>query len=104
MLGTNNGAGRYFGQDGIGRFPDGSYAADQEVGGMLGYVQSDDCDTWAGRLAAYLEQAKHQITKDGGWTLSHLIGNLTHTFSSKHRRPSRSPPIEILHTLLAFHE
>ena len=100
VLGPNNGAGKYFGHDGLGRFIDGSYAAEAETSGMLGYVQSDDCDTWAEKLSAALDSSKHHVSRNGKWTLDVVVEQLTHTFRTKHRRIRKLPIIEIFHTLL----
>ncbi len=69
---------------------------------MLGYVQFDDCDTWAERISASLNSAEHKTTETGDWNLSIVIDELTHTFRTEHWRPNNFPVIEIFHTLLSF--
>lgn len=102
VLGPKNGAGKYFGEDGLGRFIDGSYAAETKIGGMLGYVQSDDCGAWAVRLGESLNSSKHNVAKNGEWRDAVIIEELSHNYRTKHRRIGNLPAIEILHTLLAF--
>jgi hypothetical protein len=102
LLGPKNSVGKYLGADGLGRFVDGSYAANQIIGGMLGYVQSDDCDSWAAKLSKSLDRVRHKMTEHGDWTPSILVENLNHTFRTKHRRRRNLPSIEILHSLLSF--
>src|SRR3979411_632392 len=41
---------RYLGAKGLGCFLSGSYAGTEQRGGMLGYVQSDDEQTWAAKI------------------------------------------------------
>jgi hypothetical protein len=41
----------YFGDDGLGMFIAGTYAADESSAGMIGYVQTEDINAWLGRLA-----------------------------------------------------
>src|SRR5215813_6356214 len=49
-LGKGNPVSRYLGTDGLGCFLSGSYAGAERRGGMLGYVQSDDEQTWAAKI------------------------------------------------------
>jgi hypothetical protein len=49
-LGKGNPVSRYLGPKGLGCFLSGSYAEAEQRGGMLGYVQSDDEQTWAAKI------------------------------------------------------
>ena len=49
-LGKGNPVSRYLGTKGLGCFLSGSYAGAEQRGGMLGYVQSDDEQTWAAKI------------------------------------------------------
>ena len=49
-LGKGNPVSRYLGAKGLGCFLSGSYAGAEQRGGMLGYVQSDDEQTWAAKI------------------------------------------------------
>ena len=44
-LNESNGVADLLGKKGLGEFTSGSYASDQNMAGMLAYVQTDDCDT-----------------------------------------------------------
>jgi hypothetical protein len=101
-LGKRNGAGKYFGTDGLGRFVDGSYAGDQDVGGMLGYVQSDDCNAWSIKVAKAVDVTVHRVTNRGNWTAARICPHLTHTFTTEHDRAQNCGQITIYHTLLEF--
>ncbi len=101
-LGKRNSAGKYFGVDGLGRFIDGSYAADQHIGGMLGYVQSDDCNSWATKVSKFVNAQTHRLTKDGTWTATTICPQLLHTFTTEHIRSRNYGRITVYHTLLAF--
>ena len=102
LLGRNNRAGKYFGEDGLGRFLEGSYAANQDIGGMLGYVTSEDCDAWAKKLAKSLDRKKHKVTSDGAWVPMQENKNRSATYRTRHRRLKKLPPIEIHHLLISF--
>ena len=42
----------YFGDEGLGMFVAGYYAASESSAGMIGYVQTDDTKAWLSRIAA----------------------------------------------------
>jgi len=101
-LGKRNGAGKYFGTDGLGRFLDGSYAGNQDVGGMLGYVQSDDCNSWSTKMRKAVDIKLHRVTCGGNWTATKVCPHLTHMFATAHDRMQNCGRITIYHTLLEF--
>jgi hypothetical protein len=101
-LGKKNDAGKYFGTEGLGRFVDGSYAGDQDVGGMLGYVQSDDCNAWSTKVAKTVDVTMHRVASGGNWTTTSVCPHLTNTFTTKHDRTENCGRITIYHTLLDF--
>jgi hypothetical protein len=101
-LGKRNGASKYFGTDGLGRFVDGSYAGDQDVGGMLGYVQSDDCGVWSAKVGKAVDIKLQRMTKGGSWTATKVCPQLAHTFTTEHDRAQNCGQIMIYHTLLEF--
>jgi len=93
----------YLGNNGLGMFLAGEYARDEDVGGMLGYVQRDGAPEWTSRLAAALAngRAKYSVTSDGTYDLAALVPKLQ-THRSRHERPAVGRPILIFHTLLVF--
>jgi len=101
-LGKHSGVDKYLGPDGLTRFLDGSYGAEHDSGGMLGYIQSDDCTLWADKLKRGIETVKHRLTNDGGWRRLKVCEQIKHTYRTKHVRHQRLGEIIIYHTLLAF--
>ena len=56
-LGIGHDVREYLGEDGLGRFLRGEYAATEDAAGMLGYVQSDKPEDWAGRIGRTLGES-----------------------------------------------
>ncbi len=96
--------GEYLGNEGLGMFLAGDYARDENVGGMLGYVQSDGTAEWMARLEAALANghAKYTLTSDGAFEIAALLPELPQIRRSKHERLTVGRPILIFHTLLVF--
>jgi len=94
----------YLGADGLGCFLDARYAVEDDVAGMLGYVQEDSIETQARALDATMQAAreKYCLVDGGDWRESPVIPDLS-TFRSSHHRASPLRPITVLHTLLLFH-
>lgn len=93
----------YLGKDGLGCFLDGRYAREDQIAGMLGYVQEGSIQHQASCLADSLEAdpKKHAVAEDGKWTESRVVKDLS-TFRSVHNRTFGLSPIALLHTLLLF--
>lgn len=100
LLSTSNSVSAYLGRDGLGRFLDGSYAATQDVGGMIGYVQAEDCDGWCSKIGKNLDAGHHNLGRGGMWTLVAITNDLPHTYRTIHERARRLTNITIIHTLL----
>lgn len=100
ILATGTGVAKYLGPDGLGRFLDGSYSSDQEIGGMLAYVQTDDCDGWCSKIVAKLHTKAHKLGRGGEWTPVTMTDDLAHTYRTVHKRKKHLPNIAIIHTLL----
>jgi len=94
----------YLGNEGLGMFLAGEYARNEDVGGMLGYVQSEGAAEWMARLEAALANghAKYSVTNEGAWEAAALLPELPQIHRSKHERSAVGRPILIFHTLLVF--
>ena len=97
---TSKSISAYLGNDGLGRFLDGSYSSDQEIGGMIAYVQVEDCDGWCMKIVARLDTETHKLGRGGMWTLVKITDDLPHTYRTIHKREKQLTNITIIHTLL----
>lgn len=104
-LGKGHSAGTYLGTDGLGCFLRGEYAREDVRAGMLGYLQSDDEKTWAGRIEAAIASTDqhYAIQRDSPWRHEPVVNELMCTYRSGHSRGCGRRPIEIYHTLLRFY-
>ncbi|HOM83525.1 MAG TPA: hypothetical protein PLZ94_17250 [Armatimonadota bacterium] len=95
----------YMGSDGLGCYLVGRYAADQEEAGMLGYVQSQDEQTWAGQISDCIatNPGTCRVRTDGQWRGCDVVDGLDYCYSTKHDRDAPLGPIEVTHVLLRFH-
>ena len=93
----------YLGSDGLGCYLDGRYANDDEIAGMLGYVQQGTVKTHAMSLATALndDPGTYSVVERGEWIDFPLVKTLS-TFRSIHMRSRPSRRIVVLHTLLPF--
>jgi len=101
-LGDDHTVSRYLGEDGLGCFVRGDYAREDDRAGMLGYVQSDDEETWAERLEKELLRSAHDFAVRSPWRHAPIDPELHHTYRSTHGRGRGRKQIEIYHTLLLF--
>jgi hypothetical protein len=97
----------YFGTGGMQMFVGGQYAAEWPSAGMLGYVQSENCATWLGRLASGFAARRDQLkacASCADWASAGWIGDgLDFVQSSCHDRAATGiGSIEIFHLLLDF--
>jgi len=94
----------YLGKEGLGMFLAGKYANDEEIGGMLGYVQTEGVADWLARLTEALASggAKYAVTSDGALEVAGLIPEIPQIHRSRHERSAVGQPILIFHTLLMF--
>lgn len=102
-LGPLHDSANYLGNEGLGRFVGCKYAKDDNVAGMLGYVQSDDPAGWADKIELALKQKAKIlcVANKGHWCKRKVVVELPWTYWSRHDRRSTGS-IEILHTLLPF--
>jgi hypothetical protein len=97
----------YFGSGGLQMFINGAYAGIWPSAGMLGYVQSDTCEVWLGRLASGLAARRSEICAAEGfpdWALARWHGDgLDGVHTSQHERPLKNlGQIQIFHLLIEF--
>jgi hypothetical protein len=105
-LGKGNPVSRYLGPKGLGCFLSGSYAGAEQRGGMLGYVQSDDEQTWAAKIdKAFTSSPKSFClqTQQSPFRLHQISVQLHHTYISEHRRTTDGKQLQIYHSFLIFH-
>jgi len=95
--------GKYVGKTGLGEFISGNYARNNNAAGMLGYIQSDDCDYWAEQIPNALDKKKKEIhlTKDGQWQKTNLE-NVNDCYKTQHNRPTVGCELLVYHLLLDF--
>ncbi len=103
-LATTHMATAYLGEKGLGCFLNAEYAAADANAGMLGYVQSDDEQTWAARIERCLAKSpqKYSCRPQSPWRHEPVIADFPHTYRSGHGRGRGGQPIEIFHTFLRF--
>jgi hypothetical protein len=105
-LGKGNPVSRYLGPKGLGCFLNGSYAGAEQRGGMLGYVQSDDEQTWAAKIDKAFTSSPNSFclqTKQSHFRLNQTSAQLRHTYVSEHRRTTDGKQLQIYHSFLIFH-
>jgi hypothetical protein len=95
--------GKYIGKEGLGEFIAGNYAAGDDTAGMLGYVQSDDCDYWARKISETIEKKKQEVglIERDQWQKAHF-DYVDHCYKTRHNRPRIKRELLIYHLLLAF--
>lgn len=95
--------GKYVGKEGLGEFIAGNYAAGDDTAGMLGYVQSDDCDYWAREISDGMIKKKKEVglIKGGQWQKAHL-DNIDQCYQTHHKRPTIKRELLVYHLLLVF--
>ncbi len=96
--------GKYLGTSGLGEFLSGSYGANSNEAGMLGYIQSDDPNIWASKIEKhfYSDTDKIRVCNDGNWQNVKVTDDLPYCYKSKHNRILDSSQITIYHALLEF--
>jgi hypothetical protein len=93
----------YLGNEGLGCFTSGRYPANHGEAGMLGYVQSENEETWADRIATALGKNKEKyMAIDPPFSQQILTISLPHIYLSHHS--AKKPPnnASIYHVLLRF--
>ena len=99
---TGHTVGVYLGKEGLGCFLSGKYPMTHAEAGMLGYVQSEDEPTWAGRIASALRQRRAQYAvADPPFSTQTARGGPPHTYVSHHHAEA-APHIRVHHVFLQF--
>jgi len=103
-LSDTTSVGDYLGDEGLGCFLSGDYAASDGEAGMLAYVQSRSLDEWSAALKKRLgdESMAFNITDGIVWSEHPFRGGPPMTFHSRHFRKSIGKHIDIFHSLLIF--
>jgi len=95
----------YFGDEGLGCFIVGRYAAHEAAGGMLGYVQTDTALKWSARIKTGFTEKAGMLRVVFGTCLAEAdglqeLGSIQ--VSRHHREPATLGPIQVFHLLLNF--
>lgn len=101
-LGGENPVRDYLGPKGLGCFLAGDYGADEIDAGMLGYVQSDSLDDWAGKIGDKIVRSGKELKLSAGssWKKHCFRSGPSHTYHTRHSRKGNEQDIDIYHTLL----
>lgn len=93
----------FVGPPGLGGFLEGSYSPRTDVGGMLGYVQTETPDHWQKKIWNKLsaDRKSSRLSKDSTWNKQSLRGCPTHLYLTCHLRDQLGK-IEIYHSFLDF--
>jgi hypothetical protein len=94
----------YLGEEGLGCFLCGDYAREDDIAGMVGYMQSEDAEYWSRRIGTALREndGRYEVSGAGTWEPLPLPRGPKHVFRSTHKRIAVGSPIDIWHSLLEF--
>lgn len=93
----------YFGDEGLGMFVAGTYAADEISAGMLGYVQTEDSQAWLARLTSGCVSRATQLRICETFRPASDCQDIAAVQISCHERASEAlGRIDIYHLLLEF--
>jgi hypothetical protein len=91
----------YFGDDGLGMFVAGTYAASETSAGMLGYVQTEDSPAWLDRLTRGFARRSSQLRVCETFRSAQDYQDIAAVRMSGHDRTTLGR-IDIYHLLLEF--
>ena len=94
----------YLGEDGLSLFVKGEYAAKQNAGAMLGYIQKKKPTEWIEKIRTSLTASpkRYSFKLVPGLVKERLTVHLAETHRSNHDRKKLGRPIAIYHTFLQF--
>ena len=96
------GSGKYLGNDGLGCFVSGKYAARYDEAGMLGYIQSDSPMHWFAEIGKKIKQKKENLNFISLQQDIEVIRDFPDEWLSVHNREGVNRSITIFHILLDF--
>lgn len=96
------GSGKYLGNDGLGCFVSGKYAARYDEAGMLGYMQSNSPMHWLTEIGKKINQKKENLNFISLQQGIEVIRDFSGEWLSVHNREGVNRSITIFHILLDF--
>lgn len=102
-LGKGNSLGAYLGAKGLGCFLSGAYGKDEDIGGMIGYVQSLNCQNWSNKISVALAQAVYLLRAGSIENLAHFTNREILAFQATHSRPTLNRDIQVDHIFMRFY-
>lgn len=100
---NSNSVSEYVNDEGVGAFICGDYAKDDDLGGMIGYIQTDSLQKWLPKIEAKLGAHKSlKRNQDGkAWQTTSFKHGPRVCFKSVHRRDS-GREITLIHVMFQF--
>ncbi len=95
---------RYLGDAGLGCILCGDYARDDDDAGMIGYMQDNDADYWAGQIESAIraDLAAYEVDGAEWWKPYEFQHGPRYVFASTHARSAVGRPVIVYHSLLLF--
>lgn len=93
----------YVGGTGLGEFIAGSYAVVDDAAGILGYIQSDDCDYWVKEISETIEKKKREVELiEGDQWQEACVDGVNQCYRTRHNRSAFKRELLVYHLLLVF--
>jgi hypothetical protein len=100
----NDSVSEYLGDAGLGMFTSGQYAAQHNVAGMLGYVQTGSISNWADRIDAAMAADTAGYCLRSPMAPVNVTAELPNVRVSSHERTSVGRALAVYHAFLTFTE
>jgi hypothetical protein len=94
----------YLGREGLGMFTSGQYAAQHNVAGMLGYVQTETISDWADRINTAMAADSGGYCVRSPMAAVNVTAELPEVRVSSHQRASVGRALAVYHAFLTFTE
>lgn len=93
----------YVDDEGVGAFICGDYAKDDNLGGMIGYIQTESLQKWLPKIETKLGTHKSvkRTRDDKAWESTNFKNGPLVCFKSLHLRDS-GQPITLIHVMFSF--